>query len=368
MKKLLLSLIFCFVCHSIFAQDTTISPSFLGISLQSNIKTLTEHLTNKGFQIANHNEEIGSLLLSGKYDSIDCNIEIQKSPFSDQILNLKANFVTDSVSITPKERSIFKTLYADLITSYKNQENYEIISNIDNISQIDTLENNSISIAKHFSEEDSLPLPLVTLFLTPQEFVFMYADTDFLRHISNALSNYSKTRDTYYFKGIPIEGKTKPFVQTLLSQGYTLDDRSSLDDDFITLKGKFFGERVSLYIKSCYNQILDFITVVFLEDFYLSEYRPALYRRIRTSLINKYPETDNWKHFEENEDISALTDKEMHRQVSIYKKTYMFRVFDNPNIQSSPYIALVLSETGLHLYYQNPNTKLQIEQAEVNDL
>lgn len=154
----------------------------------------------------------------------------------------------------------------------------------------------------------------------------------------------------------------------MIAQGYKLHDLTTLYDDRIWLDGKFFGEDVTINISGDSQKNLKYIAVNFLQKSYQSEYRPNLYRRIRNSLIDKYPKEDHWTHFEEDEDISHLSDKEMYRKVLMYDKTYMFRIFDNPNVHTSPYIALVLGENGLVLFYQNPNTIQQIKSQESDDL
>lgn len=369
MKKLLFSLILCFLCNNIFAQEIEIYHTFLGLPIEGNGEIFANKLVEKGFQITNRNDDEGKIFLSGKYDNLDCNLELQHVAHINRISSLQVQFVTDSTSITPQERAIFKKIYSTHIAPYQDRDDYEIVCA--NVAQIDTVEMASAFISKRISEDKSYLR--FSIDLLPQYFSITYYLLDevydeLLNNLKNSIDDYFKTRDTYYFKGIPIEGDTKTFAQKLIAQGYKLNNLTTLYDEFILLEGKFFGENVTINISGDSQRNIKFIVVDFLQKSYLSEYRPNLYRRIRNSLIEKYPKEDHWIYLEEDEDISNLSDKEMYRQSSIYDKRYMFRIFDNPNVQASPYIALVLGKNGLMLFYKNPNTAQQISSQESDDL
>ena len=354
------------MCNSIFAQEIESYRTFLGLPIEGNGEVFANKLTEKGFQITDRNDDEGKIFLSGKYDNLDCYLELSHLANLNTINSLQIKFATDTISITPQERTIFKKIYSTHIDPYKDRDGYEILGIIEDVAQRDTLEMAFSTLCKRISEH--LTFPSFSIGLSPKEFSISYFNADFLGQINNYVDNYFKTRDTYYFKGIPIEGDTKTFAQKLIAQGYKLNELTTLYDEHIWLDGKFFGEDVTINISGDSQRNIKYIAVNFLQKSYLSEYRPNLYRRIRNSLIDKYPTEDHWTHLEEDEDISNLSDKEMYRKVSIYDKTYMYIIFDNPNVQASPYIALVLGKTGLMLFYQNPNTTQQISSQESDDL
>lgn len=208
MKKLLFSLILCFLCNNIFAQETEAYRTFLGLPIEGNGEIFANKLVEKGFQITGRNDDEGKIFLSGKYDNLDCNIELSHIAHLNIIGSLQINFVTDTISIAPQERAIFKEIYSTSITPYQDQGGYEILGIIEDIAQIDTLEMAFTTLSKRSSEE--FTFPSFSIGLSPKEFSISYFNADLFNQVSNYTANYFKTRDTYYFKVFQLRVTQKP--------------------------------------------------------------------------------------------------------------------------------------------------------------
>ncbi|MDO5496861.1 MAG: hypothetical protein Q4F45_03175 [Alistipes sp.] len=356
MKKVLfLLLLICGFVQCIRAQQ--IPGTFLGIDINDEIPSITEKLKNKGFSVENTDEGVdGSIsFLVGKYDGKNCTATLTSSSY--------ATMLYVAFKVDGDNMSFVRKVCDDFYTPFASDGKYITSQTMSTSQDMDA---------------DSFPLVLVegTQDVMNNVVLIGYSDGELSLmitayregyKISDSQSNIDTAPKEYTFKGIPIEGSIRGFAEKLISQGYQLHEFSSLQDDSISLTGKFFGKDVILYIYSD-NREVRTVAISFLNEYYLSKYRPSLYREIRDSLSKKYTISDGWMIIREDESIADLTDEQMEENVRYNDITYSYRVFDRVEEHTYPYIALLYDESGLRLYYTNPANAAKAQNKAYDDL